>query len=63
MPALKLDYDLYNPVKSLEGEQSAILAFYAGAQNAHVSQIWRPREKKEKKMTVSYHTFVQNNTP
>ncbi len=28
-----------------EGEQSAILAFYAGAQNAHVGQIWRPREK------------------
>ncbi len=33
-----------SPVKSLEGERSVILAFYAGAQNAHVGQIWRPRE-------------------
>ncbi len=25
-----------SPAKSLEGEQSTVLAFYAGAQNAHV---------------------------
>ncbi len=29
----------------MECEQSAILAFYTGAQNAHVGQTWRPREK------------------
>ncbi len=34
-----------SPVKSLEGEQSAVLAFYAGAQNAHVGQTERPREE------------------
>ncbi len=44
-PSLHLG-DLLNLVKSREGEQSAILAFYVGAQNAHVGQIWRPREKK-----------------
>ncbi len=37
-PSLHLD-DLYCPVQSLEGEQSMVLAFYAGAQSAHVSQI------------------------
>ncbi len=31
--------DLFSPVKSLEGEQSAVLACYAGAQDAHVGQI------------------------
>ncbi len=35
-PSLHLD-DLHCPVKSLEGEQSAVLAFYAGAQDAHVN--------------------------
>ncbi len=30
--------DLYSQVKSVEGEQSAILAFNAGAQNAHVGR-------------------------
>ncbi len=43
-PSLNLG-DLLSPVKSLEGEQSAFLAFYAGVQNAHVAHIWRPREK------------------
>ncbi len=28
----------------MEGEQSAVLVFYAGAQNAHVGQIYRPRK-------------------
>ncbi len=37
-PSLHLD-DLNSPVKSLEGEKSTVLAFYAGAQNAHVGQI------------------------
>ncbi len=43
-PSLHLG-DLLSPFKSLEGEQYAVLAFYAGAQNAHVGQIWRPRAK------------------
>ncbi len=37
-PSLHLG-DLLNPVESLEGEKSAALAFYAGAQNVHVGQI------------------------
>ncbi len=36
-PSLHLG-DLWSQVKSLEGEQSAVLAFYAGVQNAHVGQ-------------------------
>ncbi len=43
-PSLHLG-DLLSPVKSLEGEQSAVLEFYAGALNAHVGQIKRPRPK------------------
>ncbi len=31
--------DLSSPAKSLEGEQSRVLAFYTTAQNAHVGQI------------------------
>ncbi len=42
--SIDLCFDLLSPVKSLESEQSAVLAFYAGAQNAHVGQIKRPRE-------------------
>ncbi len=37
-PSLHLD-DLKNPTKAIEGEKSAILAFYGGAQNAQVGQI------------------------
>ncbi len=37
-PSLHLG-DLQSPVKLLEDEQSVVLAFYAGAQNAHVGQI------------------------
>ncbi len=40
-PSLHLG-DLTSLEKSLEGKQLAILAFYAGAQNATAGQIWRP---------------------
>ncbi len=56
-PSLYLG-DLQSPVKSLEGEQSAIVAFYAGAQNAHVGQIWRQREKKDIYKKIIKFTFL-----
>ncbi len=39
-----------SPVKSLEGEQSAVLAFYAGAQNARVGQILSRAQSKQLRM-------------
>ncbi len=43
-PSLHLG-DLLSQVKSLEGEQSAVYAFYTGAQDAQFGQILRPRGK------------------
>ncbi len=49
--------DLLNPVNSLEGEPSAILAFYAGAQHAHIG-----RAKKSYKDGASLNLLHRHHT-
>ncbi len=64
-PPLHLE-DLNNPVKSLEGEQSAVLAFYDGAQyqtlgsrgNKDLTFLKKPNAAGMKKAKLHYPRFI-----
>ncbi len=51
--------DLLSPVLSLHGEQSVVLAFHVGAQNAHTGQIKRPCVTHKVKKYFVAHYFAK----